>query len=239
MNTYDFKGRVALVTGGARGIGRAAAEKLNACGAAVIVFDRNVDALELPGIAGDVTDAASIGAAVEQIERERGRLDVLVHAAGISGPWQSALELDEADWRQIIEVNATGTFLTCRAALPGMVERGYGRVVLVSSIAGREGNPLIPAYAASKAAVIAFAKSVGRDLAPTGVVVNVVTPAALETGMSLEQTAEIQERMAAAIPLGRMGTEAEAASLIAWMASEECSFSTGAVYDLTGGRAVS
>jgi 3-oxoacyl-[acyl-carrier protein] reductase len=140
--------------------------------------------------------------------------------------------------QQILDVNATGTFYACRAAIPGMDRRGYGRVVLVSLIAGREGSPLLPAYAAAKAAVIALAKSIGRDVVGSGVLVNVVTPAVIETPMTLAQPPEMIERMLASVPLGRFGTPAEASRLIAWLASEDCSFSTGAVYDLSSGRGV-
>jgi NAD(P)-dependent dehydrogenase (short-subunit alcohol dehydrogenase family) len=238
MNRYDINGRSALVTGGASGLGAAAAEALRAAGAAVTVFDRDVESSEEGAIAGDVTDLAVLEAAVGEIEEREGSLDILVHSAGISGPWQSALDLPESEWRRILEINATGAFLACRAAVPGMVERGYGRVVLLASIAGREGSPLLPAYSASKAAVIALAKSLGRDVAGSGVLVNVVSPAAFATPMSLKQPEEIRAAMAAAIPLGRMGEPEEAGALIAWLCSEDCSFSTGAVFDLTGGRGV-
>lgn len=238
MNRYDLNGRSALVTGGASGLGAAAAEALRAGGATVTVFDRDVESPGEGAIVGDVTDLAVLEAAVGEIEEREGSLDILVHSAGISGPWQSALELPEAEWRRILEINATGAFLACRAAVPGMVERGYGRVVLLASIAGREGSPLLPAYSASKAAVIALAKSLGRDVAGSGVLVNVVSPAAFATPMSLKQPEEIRAAMAAAIPLGRMGEPEEAGALIAWLCSEDCSFSTGAVFDLTGGRGV-
>lgn len=238
MNEYDLGGRAALVTGGASGLGAAAAAALRAAGAAVTVFDREPGAAPEPAIAGDVTDLASLAAAVSAVEQRDGSLDVLVHSAGIPGPWGSGLELAEEDWRRVLEVNATGAFLACRAALPGMVARGYGRVVLLSSVAGLEGHRLIPAYAASKAAVIALAKSLAVDVAGSGVLVNVVAPAVFATPMSLQQPAETQERMVAAVPLGRMGEPAEAGALIAWLCSEDCSFSTGAVFDLTGGRGV-
>jgi NAD(P)-dependent dehydrogenase (short-subunit alcohol dehydrogenase family) len=236
MNRYDVAGRVALVTGGASGIGAAAAAALRAGGATVWVLDRDVSAVDRPALAADVTRSAEVDAAVEEVVAATGRLDILVHSAGISGPWRSALELSDAEWGGILEVNATGTFYVCRAAVPSMVERGYGRVVLIASIAGAEGNALLPAYAASKAAVIAFGKSLARDVAQDGVLVNVVAPAVIETPMALEQDAETQERMVAAVPLGRMGRPDEAGALIAWLASEDCSFSTGAVYDLSGGR---
>jgi NAD(P)-dependent dehydrogenase (short-subunit alcohol dehydrogenase family) len=237
MNTYDLAGRVALVTGGASGIGAAAAALLRASGAQVWVLDR--EAVGPAAFVADVTSSAQVDTAVAGLLREAGRLDVLVHCAGISGPWKSALELTDEEWRTIIDVNATGTFHVCRSAIPPMVREGYGRVVLMASIAGREGNPLIPAYAASKAAMIVFGKSLARDLAGTGVLVNMVAPAVIETPMSVGQDEQTRERMVAAVPLGRMGRPEEAAALIAWLSSEDCSFSTGAVYDLTGGRSVS
>jgi 2-dehydro-3-deoxy-L-rhamnonate dehydrogenase (NAD+) len=238
MNRYDVAGRVALVTGGASGIGAAAAAALSAGGATVCVLDLDVGAIEGHAVAADVTRSHEVDAAVEAVVAEHGRLDILVHSAGISGPWRSALELSDADWARILEVNATGTFYACRAAVPRMVDAGYGRVVLIASIAGLEGNPLIPAYAASKAAMIAFGKSIARDVAGRGVLVNIVAPAVVETPMSVGQDAETQARMVAAVPLGRMGRPDEAGALIAWLASEDCSFSTGAVYDLSGGRGV-
>lgn len=237
MNEYDFRGRIAVVTGGASGIGAAAVAALRAGGAAVWVLDRDVAGVKGPALQADVARSAEVDAAVERVIAEHGRLDVLVHSAGISGPWGSAFELTDADWAALLDVNATGTFYVCRAAIPAMVERGYGRVALVASIAGREGNPLIPAYAASKAAMIAFGKSIARDVAGTGVLVNIVAPAVIETPMAIEQDEQTRARMVAAVPLGRMGRPEEAAALIAWLCSEDCSFSTGAVYDLSGGRA--
>ncbi len=238
MNTYDLSGRVAMVTGGASGLGAAAVEALVAAGAAVTIFDRTEPTGGTPWIEGDVTDSSSLAAAVAQIEAEHGSLDVLVHSAGIPGPWQSTLHLAEEDWRRVLEVNATGAFLACKAVVPGMIGRGYGRVVMISSIAGREGNALLPAYSASKAAVIAFTKSLGRDLAGTGVLVNAVSPAAFATPMSTEQPEEIQAGMRAAIPLGRFGEPRELGALVAWLSSEDCSFATGAVFDISGGRGV-
>lgn len=238
MNTYDLRGRVAMVTGGASGLGAAAVEALGAAGATVTIFDRDEPAGDTPSIRGDVTEMTSLEAAVWKIEQEHGSLDILVHAAGIPGPWLSAMQLAEEDWRRVLEVNATGAFLACKAVVPGMVGRGYGRVVMISSIAGREGNPLLPAYSASKAAVIALTKSLGRDLAGTGVLVNAVSPAAFATPMSLEQPEEILAGMKAAIPLGRLGEPDEFGALVAWLASEDCSFATGAVFDISGGRGV-
>jgi 3-oxoacyl-[acyl-carrier protein] reductase len=238
MNHYDLSGRAALVTGGASGLGAAAAAALVAAGARVAVFDRQAAALGGPAVAGDISDFAQVTAAVDRINEQLGPVDILVNSAGIAGPWLSALTLDEPEWTRIMTVNATGTFNICRAVVPGMVDRGYGRVVLVSSVAGKEGNPLLPAYAASKAAVIAFGKSIARDVAGTGVLVNLITPAVFETPMAIDQPAEIVDRMVSSVPLGRMGKPSEAAALICWLCSEDCSFSTGAVFDISGGRSV-
>lgn len=235
MNEYDLRGRVALVTGGASGLGAAAVASLRAAGARVAIFDRETNGIG-GAIAGDIARSADVDAAVAAVTAELGPVDVLVNSAGIGGPWRSALELSDDEWSQVLAINATGAFNVCRAVIPEMVERRYGRVVLISSIAGKDGNPLLPAYAASKAAVIALAKSLARDVAASGVLVNVVTPAVFETPMTSEQPTATQELMKAAVPLGRMGRPAEAAALITWLASEDCSFSTGAVFDLSGGR---
>jgi 3-oxoacyl-[acyl-carrier protein] reductase len=235
VNEYDLRGRVALVTGGASGLGAAAVDGLRGAGARVAIFDRDTRGIQ-DAIAGDISRSEDVNAAVAAVTAQLGPIDVLVNSAGIGGPWRSALELSDDEWSQILAINATGTFNACRAVIPGMVQRGYGRVVLISSIAGKDGNPLLPAYAASKAAVIALAKSLGRELAASGVLVNVITPAVFETPMTNDQPAETQERMRGAVPLGRMGRPAEAAALINWLASEDCSFSTGAVFDLSGGR---
>lgn len=235
VNRYDLDGRVALVTGGASGLGRATADRLAECGARVAILDRVTAAADLSVLA-DVTDGAAVAAAVDEVESALGPLDVLVHSAGIGGPWGSAFDLQIATWRSLIEVNLTGTYLVCREVLPRMAARGYGRAVLVSSIAGKEGHPLLAGYAAAKAGVIALAKSLGRELAGSGVLVNAVAPAAFATPMALDLPPDLRERMTAAAPLGRLGDPAEAAAMITWLVSEECSFSTGAVFDLTGGR---
>jgi 3-oxoacyl-[acyl-carrier protein] reductase len=236
--TYDFAGRVALVTGGASGIGAAAVERLRAGGAQVAVFDRDVDGLDGIAIAGDVSSSADVDAAVAHVESALGRIDVLVNSAGIGGDSLRTVDVSDEEWKRVLAVNADGTFFACRAVIPGMVERGYGRIVLLASIAGKEGNPMAAAYSASKAAVIAIAKAVGKDVAGTGVLVNCIAPAVIETPILAGLSQHHIDYMVSRIPLGRMGRPDEVAALICWLASEECSFSTGATYDISGGRAV-
>ena len=230
MTSYDFTGRVALVTGGASGIGRAVAERLREGGARVATFDRAEDA----DFTGDISLSADIEAAVAAL----GRVDILVNSAGIPGQSLHTVDVPDAEWERVLAINASGSFYACRSVIPGMVERGYGRIVLLASIAGKEGNPMAAAYSASKAAVIALTKAIGKDLAGTGVLVNCIAPAVIETpileGLSEEHIGYMVER----IPLGRMGTAEEVAKLVCWLASEDCSFSTGATYDISGGRAV-
>jgi 3-oxoacyl-[acyl-carrier protein] reductase len=234
VNTYDFTGRVALVTGGGSGIGAAVAERLSSGGALVVTFDASPTA----DVQGDVTRSADLGGAVEHVEERHGRLDILVNSAGIPGESLRTVDVTDEEWERVLAVNATGSFYACRAVLPGMIARGYGRIVLVASIAGKEGNPMAGAYSASKAAVIAMTKAIGKDVAGTGVLVNCIAPAVIETpileGLSRHHIDYMVER----IPLGRVGRADEVAALVAWLASEDCSFSTGATYDISGGRAV-
>jgi 2-dehydro-3-deoxy-L-rhamnonate dehydrogenase (NAD+) len=234
---YDCGGRVALVTGGASGIGAAAAVRLRAAGAEVAVFDR--EPVEgYVSVTGDIASSDDVGAAVEQIERELGRIDILVNSAGVPGESLRTVDVTDEEWQRVFAINANGSFYMCRAVLPGMIQRGYGRIVLVASIAGKEGNPMAAAYSASKAAVIAMTKAVGKDVAGTGVLVNCIAPAVIETpilaGLSQEHVGYMVER----IPLGRMGKPDEVAALIMFLASDDLSFSTGATYDISGGRAV-
>jgi len=236
-NTYDFGGQVALVTGGASGIGAATAARLRAGGAAVAVFDRELVDGYL-SITGDIASSADVDAAVGQVERELGRVDVLVNSAGVPGESIRTTEVTDDEWERVFAINANGSFFMCRAVLPGMIERGYGRIVLVASIAGKEGNPMAAAYSASKAAVIAMTKAIGKDVAGTGVLVNCIAPAVIETpileGLSQHHIDYMVER----IPLGRMGKAEEVAALACFLASGDLSFSTGATYDISGGRAV-
>jgi 3-oxoacyl-[acyl-carrier protein] reductase len=190
------------------------------------------------GVAGDVSRSDDVEAAVARVQSELGPIDVLVCSAGIPGKSLPSLEIPDEEWRRVLAVNTDGVFFCNRAVAPGMVERGYGRIVNVASIAGKEGNPMAAAYSASKAAVIALTKAIGKDLARTGVLVNCVAPAVIETPILEGVSQEHVEYMVERIPMGRMGQADEVAALVCWLASEECSFSTGATYDISGGRAV-
>jgi 2-dehydro-3-deoxy-L-rhamnonate dehydrogenase (NAD+) len=237
VNHYDFTGRVALVTGGASGIGAAAGKRLEAGGAKVAVFDRQA-ANGYFSIQGDVSRSADLEDAVRRTESQLGPIDVLVNSAGISGESLPTVEVPDEEWERVMAVNANGAFYACRAVLPGMIERGYGRLVLVASIAGKEGNPMAAAYSASKAAVIAMTKAIGKDVAGTGVLVHCVAPAVIETPILAGLSQHHVDYMIERVPLGRMGKADEVAALICWLASEDCTFSTGATYDISGGRAV-
>jgi len=237
VNSYDFQGRVALVTGGASGIGAAAAERLRAGGARVAVFDLQEADGDVLSLTGDASSSAAANEAVERVVSELGGLDILVNAAGIAGKSLRTLEVTDDEWLRVFGVNANGTFWFCRAAVPGMVDQGYGRIVNVASIAGKEGNPMAAAYSGSKAAVIGFTKSIGKDLAGTGVLVNSIAPAVIDTPMVGTMSQEHIDYMVQRIPLGRLGRTEEVAGLICWLASDEMSFSTGACFDISGGRA--
>ena len=239
VNDNRFSGRVALVTGGASGIGEAVARRLLAEGARVATLDLNAEQSDgVLAVGGDVSRSVDVDAAVERVERELGPIDVLVCAAGIPGKSLPSLEIPDAEWRRVLAINTDGVFYCNRAAARGMVERGYGRIVNVASMAGKEGNPMAAAYSASKAAVIALTKAIGKDLAQTGVLVNCIAPAVVETPILDGLTQAHIDYMVERIPMGRMGTAEEVAALICWLASEECSFSTGATFDISGGRAV-
>ena len=240
MNEYDFGGRVALVTGGASGIGAAAVELLRASGARVAVIDVNVESLhgEIVGIRGDVSRSEDANAAVARVESELGPLDVLVCSAGVGGKSLPAVDIPDEEWRRVFAINCDGTFFCNRAAVRTMVPHGYGRIVNVASIAGKEGNPLAAAYSASKAAVIGMTKSIAKEVAGTGVLVNCIAPAVIDTPILADLSAEHIDYMVERIPLGRVGKPEEVARLIAYLASEDLSFATGACFDISGGRAV-
>jgi 3-oxoacyl-[acyl-carrier protein] reductase len=238
-NANRFSGRVALVTGGASGIGEAVARRLLAEGAGVASLDLTGDAPDgVLALAGDVSRSADVEAAVTRAEHELGPLDVLVCSAGVPGASLRTVEVTDEEWRRVFAINADGVFFCNRAVLPGMIERGYGRIVNVASIAGKEGNPMASAYSASKAAVIAMTKAIGKDVARTGVLVNCIAPAVIDTPILEGITEEHIGYMVERIPMGRMGEPEEVAALVCWLASDECSFSTGATYDISGGRAV-
>jgi 3-oxoacyl-[acyl-carrier protein] reductase len=189
-------------------------------------------------LVGDVSDSADVNAAVARATSELGPIDVLVCSAGVTGASVSTVDVTDDEWRRVMAIDADGVFFCNRAVLPGMIERGYGRIVNVASIAGKEGNPMAAAYSAAKAAVIGMTKSIGKDVARTGVIVNCIAPAVIETPILEGLSDEHVDYMIERIPMGRMGSADEVATLACWLASEECSFSTGATYDISGGRAV-
>jgi len=240
VNTYDFGGRVALVTGGGSGIGAATVELLRTSGARVGVLDVHLDGLrdDVLGVQGDVTRSEQVEAAVVRVESELGRLDVLVCSAGVGGQSMPAVDVPDEEWRRVFAINCDGTFFCNRAVVRRMVANGYGRVVNVASIAGKEGNPMAAAYSASKAAVIGLTKSIGKEVAGTGVLVNCIAPAVIDTPILGQLSDEHIGYMVERIPLKRTGQPEEVARLIAYLASEDLSFSTGACFDISGGRAV-
>ncbi|TAN30830.1 MAG: SDR family oxidoreductase [Castellaniella sp.] len=246
-NQYNFSGKHAVVTGGASGIGLAIAHKLVDGGAVVSLWDRNADVLEqaragfktgqVHVVSVDVSDETSVAAATAQSEKAGGAVQILVNSAGITGPNMTVCDYSVKDWDLVMAINLRGTFLTCRALAPGMVSSRYGRIVNIASIAGKEGNPNASAYSASKAAVIALTKSLGKELAKTGVTVNCITPAAVHTAMFSQMTQQHIDYMLSKIPMGRFGQTEEVAALVAWLASADCSFTTGGTFDISGGRA--
>ncbi len=245
MNTLDFNGRSAVVTGGGAGIGLAIAKRLSASGAKVALWDSDERALSIArdeyGFHDtqrvDVADADSVSHAADATATSLGGIDVLVCSAGVAGANHTTWEYPLDEWRRVFDVNLHGVFHCNRAVVPIMQRRNYGRIVNIASIAGKEGNPSASAYSASKAAVIGLTKSLGKELAKTEIRVNCVTPAAVRTAIFDQITQQHIDFMLSKIPMGRFGTVDEVASLVCWLASEECSFSTGAVFDLSGGRA--
>jgi 3-oxoacyl-[acyl-carrier protein] reductase len=248
MNQFDLKGRGAVITGGAQGFGRAIAERFLRSGARVALWDRDEEmmpaaARELSALGEvttqrvDVTDAAQVDAAAAAANKQFGAIDILVANAGIAGATVPTWEFTPEQWRQVIDVNLTGIFLCCRAVVPYMRAQHYGRIVNVASIAGKEGNPNASGYSASKAGVIALTKSLGKELAGDDIAVNCITPAAAKTRIFEQTTQAHIDFMLSKIPRGRFLKVEELASLVAWLVSEENSFTTGAVFDLSGGRA--
>lgn len=246
MNSYDLHGKVAVITGGAQGIGLAVAQRLHASGATVLLWDRDGElaAASAAGFGGrahgaavDVTDAAAIHALAHRAVADHGRIDILVASAGIAGSIDTVVNYSVEEWQQVIAVNLHGVFHCCRAILPHMMAQGYGRVVTIASIAGKEGNPNAAAYSASKAGVIALTKSLGKEHAGQNIAVNCVTPAAARTRIFDQISQAHIDFMLSKIPRGRFLEVDEAAAMIAWLCTEENSFTTGAAFDLSGGRA--
>ncbi len=243
MNQLDLKGRHAVVTGGGSGIGLAIAQRLAASGATIAIWDLDETAgrAAAAALSGsfavvDVGDFASVARALQETLRAVPAIDILINNAGITGPNDKLWDYPVDAWKKVFDVNVHGVFHCCRAVVPLMRARNYGRIVNIASVAGKEGNPNASAYSASKAAVIALTKSLGKELADTGIRVNCVTPAAVRTPLFAQMTQQHIDYMLSKIPLGRFGEPDEIAALVAWLATEECSFSTGAVFDLSGGR---
>ena len=243
MNTIDLEGRCAVVTGGASGLGFAIVQRLLASGARVAIWDlspslssetANLDLAEI--IQVDVREPQSVNRAVVETVRRLSCIDILVNNAGITGPNVMLWDYPLDDWRGVMAVNLDGPFLCSKAVVPSMRERGYGRIVNIASVAGKDGNPNASAYSASKAALIAMTKSLGKELADSNIRVNCVTPAAVETPIFAQMTKAHIDFMLSKIPMGRFGLVEEVAAMVAWLCSEECSFSTGAVFDISGGR---
>jgi len=245
MNQLDFRGRHAVITGGATGLGYGIAQRLIASGGSVSLWDRDADAAERAAralgepavaVAVDVTQPESVDAALAATLARAPRVDELVNSAGITGPNTRLWEYPIDAWHAVMDVNVNGVFLCCRALAIHMREQGGGRIVNIASVAGKDGNPNASAYSASKAAVIGLTKSLGKELADTGIRVNCVTPAAVKTAIFEQMTPEHIAFMLSRIPLGRFGTVEEVAALVGWLCTDDCSFSTGAVFDLSGGR---
>jgi 3-oxoacyl-[acyl-carrier protein] reductase len=248
MNQIDLAGRTVVITGGARGIGYAVAQRALASGAAVALWDidaervqRASDELAAPGRVStavvELSDESSVDAAVAATLAAHGKIDVLVNNAGITGGNGTTWELAPDVWRRVIDVNLIGPYLTCRAVVPHMLKEGYGRIVNIASVAGKDGNPNASHYSASKAGLIGLTKSLGKELATKNILVNAVTPAAAKTEIFDSMSQQHIDYMLSKIPMNRFLLPDEAASLILWLASEDCAFSTGAVFDLSGGRA--
>jgi 3-oxoacyl-[acyl-carrier protein] reductase len=242
MNQLDMKGRHAVVTGGAAGLGFAIAQRMLTSGASVTLWDRDPAALTQAaaalgaGVQTVTVDVSQHASVVQAVTRTAPPVDMLVNCAGVTGPNVKLWDYPPEQWIKVMEVNLQGLFYCCREIVPQMRERNYGRIVNIASVAGKDGNPNASAYSASKAAVIALTKSLGKELADTGIRVNCVTPAAVKTAIFDQMSPEHIQFMLSKIPMGRFGTPEEVAAMVAWLCTEECSFSTGAVFDLSGGR---
>jgi len=243
MNSYDFKNQVAVVTGGANGIGFSVAERLSKSGASVKIWDLDIEAaqtaaetINAEAVECDITDWISVQNATETSINGSEKIDILVNSAGIAGPNDTVIDYDNKAWDRIISVNLTGTYYVNKAVVPHMKANGYGRIVNIASVAGKDGNPNASAYSASKAGVIALTKSLGKELADSNIAVNCVTPAAARTAIFDQMSQEHIDYMLSKIPRGRFVEVQEISSMIAWMVSSENSFTTGAVFDLSGGR---
>jgi 3-oxoacyl-[acyl-carrier protein] reductase len=248
MNQIDLANRKAIVTGGARGIGYAIAERLLQSGASVSLWDIDDAALQAASAelsklgkvhtaVVDVTSDASVDAAAASTNAALGGIDILVNNAGIAGSTAKLWELPVAEWRKVVEIDLIGPYLCCRAVVPTMLKGGFGRIINIASIAGKEGNPNASHYSAAKAGVVALTKSLGKELAQSNILVNCITPAVIETDILKQVGQSHIDYMLSKIPMNRFGQKHEAAAMVAWLASEDCSFTTGAVFDLSGGRA--
>ncbi|MBR1190620.1 SDR family oxidoreductase [Bradyrhizobium sp. AUGA SZCCT0240] len=246
MNKIDLNGRCAVVTGGAQGFGRAITERFVASGAKVAIWDNDLPFAEktakeigdnVRAFKVDVSDLAAVESAREATLKAFGKIDILVNNAGITGANKTVWEMDLGDWRKVMAINLDGPFICCKAVVPAMLANKYGRIVNIASIAGKEGNPNAAHYSASKAGVIALTKSLGKELAAHDILVNAVTPAAAKTAIFDQMTQQHIDFMLAKIPKARFLLVQELASMVAWLASEDCAFSTGAVFDISGGRA--
>jgi 3-oxoacyl-[acyl-carrier protein] reductase len=248
VNQIDLKGRVAVITGGAQGIGYATTQRLLQSGARAVIWDIDSARLEeacaslsphgkVRGDLVELTDDAAVAAATASAIAHEGRIDILVNNAGITGGNATTWELDPAVWRRVIEVNLIAPYLTCRHVVQRMLSQRWGRIVNIASVAGKEGNPNASHYSASKAGLIALTKSLAKEVATQGVLVNAITPAVAKTAIFEQMTQKHVDYMLGKIPMGRFVEVQEIAALVAWLSSEECSFSTGAVFDITGGRA--
>ena len=250
MNKIDLHGRIAVVTGGARGIGRAITERFLESGAKVAIWDSDTARMQstvreltddnhrdaVIGCNADITSEASLRAAFDETVARLNKIDILINNAGIGGPNTTTWEYPTEEFRRVIEVDLIGVFLGCKVVVPHMIANGYGRIVNVASVAGKEGNPNAPAYSAAKAGVIGLTKSLGKELAKTGVACNCITPAVALTEILAQGSEEHKQYMLSKIPMGRFLEVEEIAALVAWLSSEECSFTTGSVIDITGGR---